>query len=100
MPSATVGPGAMMDPPCAAIPLTVSNACAVSTDHSVCPSVLERAHSRPSDPPTKTTPGTTVAAAEYVTFFAGEVLSGVYQVRCPSDKRTAATPPRFNPKYA
>src|SRR5665213_89495 len=97
MPSATVGPGAAIEPPLAATLLTVSNGLAVSNDHSIDPSLSETANSLPLAPPAMTTPGQAETAAELFVRALLALSSGENQARSPSFRRRAATPPLVRP---
>src|SRR5258707_206827 len=77
IPPATVGPGAMMDPPFAATLLTVSNVRAVSYRHSSPPSAVDTAIRVPSEPPTKATPAMTVVAAPWLMTWSFVEFNGV-----------------------
>src|SRR6187551_2945786 len=62
MPSATMGPNALIDPPTAFTPLTVSNSRLVSNDQRRLPFAMATACSTPSEVPCSTTPGNAVVA--------------------------------------
>src|ERR1039457_7012547 len=63
MPSATVGPVALKEPPRALIPLTVGNSRAVSKSQTILPSLIRNARRCPSIDPENTRPGTAVGGA-------------------------------------
>src|SRR5260370_12222573 len=93
IPAATVGPGAMMDPPFAATLLTVSNVRAVSYRHSSLPSAADTANSVPSEPPAKATPAMTVVAAPWLMTWSFVEFTGVNPTPPPVLQPTAPPPP-------
>src|ERR1700761_9456498 len=97
MPSATVGPGAAIEPPLAGTLSTVSNGLAVSNDHKRLPSLSETANSLPFAPPAMTTPGQAVTAAELLARALVALSSGENHSRPPSLRASAATPPLVRP---
>src|ERR1035441_6337008 len=96
MPSATVGPVPLNDPPRAAILLMVENSRLVSKSQTISPFVMRYARRWPSIDPENTTPGTAVAGANW----AGEhplcpaqdgLGAGVFQTTLPvaaSDRKS------------
>jgi hypothetical protein len=102
MPLATVGPGAPIEPPWAAIPFTVVNSQSVLYSQSERPSLVENARTTPSMPPEKTTPGIVVSAAVSPPSWSGacDTGRGVNHFLLPVFSCTAVTPPLPNPKYA
>src|SRR5271155_1172876 len=100
MPPAIVGPGAPKEPPLAGTLLTVTNLRAVGNSQSLWPSLVDRACRVPSQPPTNTTPGIAVTAADMPARSAVARLAtiGVNQLRDPSLRRIATIPPEVRPK--
>ena len=64
MPSATTGPGPIIEAPRPGTPLTVVNSRFVSNSQRIAPSVVEYTRNAPSFDPEKTAPGITVTAAD------------------------------------
>src|ERR1039458_8418508 len=98
MPSATVGPVPLKEPPRALIPLTVGNSRAVSKSQTIWPSLIRNARRCPSIDPENTRPGTAVGGASCAALqprwpAQGGLGGGVCHTTLPLDGSRANRPP-------